>query len=136
VKESLETILFLYLTRIHAAFALWTSNRMDSNNQNKTRRNPRKKANAGTGITTHPKANANPSGQNRKASEMNPSRQLWKFSDRVIPPFLILFNIIFRLVLELENDPFHMAMQMTPNVQSSGTAAERDVEKQNDKQTP
>src|SRR5215471_17243245 len=93
VKESLETILLFHLARIHAAFALRTSNWIGSNNQNKARRHPRQKANAGTWITAHPKTNANPDGQNCKSSEINPGRQLWIFSDRVIHPFLIRFVI-------------------------------------------
>ena len=109
MKEPLETILFFHLARIHAAFALRTSNTMGSNNQNKTRCHPRKKANAGTGMTAHPKAKANPDGQNCKSSEINPRRHLWIFSDRVIPPFLIHFVIVCRLVLELEDGSFHTA---------------------------
>src|SRR5215467_11053073 len=92
---------------------------MGSGNQNKTRTKPRKQANAGTGITTQPKANANSSGQNCKSSEMKPRRHVWIFSDRVIPPFLIPFGIICRLVLELENDSFHVAMQITGNAKCS-----------------
>src|SRR5262245_54995469 len=96
---------------------------MDRNNQNKTRYDPRKQANAGSGITTHPIANAKPSGQNCKSSEMNPSRQLWEFSDRVIPPFLILFVIVYRLALELEDNSFHMAIPMMLNGAASGAPA-------------
>ena len=70
---------------------------------------------------------SNPNTQNRKASEMNPRRQFGKFSDRVIPPFLVLFAFISRLVFELENDPFHTAMQMMPKRQSSGTGAGNDA---------
>jgi len=113
VEEPLETVLFLRVARTHSAFALRTSNGMDSNNQNKTRCIRREKAHAGTGITTHPKANAKPSGQNSITSEMDPCGQLWKFSDRIIPPFLILFVIIPRLVPELENNSFHMVIQMS-----------------------
>jgi hypothetical protein len=94
VKESSETVLFLYLSLNYAAAALWTSKRMDRNNQDNTRCNPGKQPSAGTRIAAHPIASSNPKTQNRKANEMNPSRQLWKFSDRVIPPFLVLFVII------------------------------------------
>src|SRR5436190_21194140 len=112
VKKSLETVLFLHLTRKNAALALRTSKRRgNNNNQNKTRAEPRKKANAGTGITPRPKADSNPNGQNRKASKMNPSWYLRKFPHRVIPPFLIFFPILCRLVPQLENDPFHTAMR-------------------------
>ena len=116
MKKSLEAILFLYFTRKNTAFALPTSKRMDHNHQNNTHCESRKKANAGTGMTIHPKANAKPNGQNRKAGEMNPGRQLWIFSDSVIPPFLILFVITCRFMLEPENNPFHTAMGVMPDV--------------------
>jgi len=112
VKESSETVLFLHLSRNYAASALWTSKRMDRNNQDNTRCKSRKKANGGV---PHPIASSDPKTQNRKTSEMHPSRQFGKCSDRVIPPFLVRFLFICRLGLELENDPFHTAMQMTPN---------------------
>src|SRR2546421_12354004 len=111
VKKSLETVLFLHLTRKNAAVALRTSKRGNNNNQNKTRGEPRKKASTGTRITPRPKADSKPNGQNRKASKMNPSWYLWKFPHRVIPPFLIFFPILCRLVPQLENDPFHTAMR-------------------------
>jgi hypothetical protein len=110
MKKSLETVLFLYFTRKNAAFALPTSKRVDHHHQNNTHRESRKKANAGTAMTIHPKANAKPNGQNRKAGEMKPGRQLWIFSDSVIPPFLILLVITRRFMLEPENNPFHTAM--------------------------
>src|SRR6266480_4730236 len=111
VKKSLETVRFLHLARRNAAFALRTSKRRgNSNNQNKTRGEPRKKASTGTRITPRPKADSNPNGQNRKASKMNPSWYLRKFPHRVIPPFLIFFPIVRRLVPQLENDPFHTIM--------------------------
>ena len=89
---------------------------MGNHNQNETRCNPRENTNAGM---PRPIANANPNGQNRKASEMNPSRQLWKFSDRVISPFQVLFAILCRLVLQLEKD-FHTAMRVMPNYMWGG----------------
>jgi len=86
---------------------------MGSKNQNETPCNPGKNLNAGI---PRQKANANRNSQYRQASEMNPSRQLWKLPDGVIPPLLIPFGNLCRLVLELENDPFHMAVQITPEL--------------------
>ncbi len=112
VKKSLETVLSLHFTRKHAAFALRTSKRRGKkNNQNKTRGEPRKQASTGTGITPRPKANSNPNGQGRKASKINPGWYLRKFSHRVIPPFLILFPILSRLMPQFENAPFHTACE-------------------------
>lgn len=114
MKEAFEAIFFIHLTRKNAAFTLRTLKRMGSNNQNKTRCNPREKTNAGAAITTRPKVNAKPGGQNRKAGKMNPSRQLWIISDSIILPFLIPFLVLAGVMLELENDPFHAAMRVMP----------------------
>ena len=108
VKEPLETVLFLHKTRAYAALASRTSNGVGySNNQNGTRRHPRKKADAGTGITADPKAKANPGCQNRKSGEMKPSWQLWVSFDGVISPFLVLVGIA-SVVLGFEDDSFHI----------------------------
>jgi hypothetical protein len=104
VKESFETVLFLHHTRDYAPPALRTSTRMGGHNKNTTRDTPRKNAKAGM---PRPIAKANPNGQDREAGEMNPIRRLWKFFDGVILPFLI-FCVLGGLVLELENDRFHM----------------------------
>ena len=112
MKESFEPILLFHLARIHAAFALRTSSRAESNDPKEQGCNPHKDAKIGN---FDPIANTNGNSQNRNAAKLNPRRQVWIFSDRVIPPFLILSEITRRLVLELENDWFHIATQMMPN---------------------
>ena len=107
MEESLEALFFLHLTRTYAAFALRTSSRTDSNEQNTADGSSSKKANVGM---PHPTTNAHPNDHHGQPKEVNPNRQLWIFFDGVIPPFLVLLPIVstgWSLGPQFENDPFH-----------------------------
>jgi hypothetical protein len=109
MKESLESVFFLHFTCIYTTFALRTSMDMESSDPKEQGCNPQKNAKIGN---LNPIANANGNSYNRNAAELDPLRQVRELFDRIIPPFLILHVIVRGLMLEFENDPFHLHMTM------------------------